>query len=104
MQNIIYAYTRKQAVEDREQGDVSTSAAEAGIRFPVYLTRTVYDAFVTVAPNVIAQNKAGRLWDIVRLRRLNQSSLWSALLLLRSFKGFCKKPFDLWINNQPRTS
>ena len=27
---IIYAYTRKQAVEDGEQVDVSTTAAEAG--------------------------------------------------------------------------
>ena len=30
MENIIYAYTRKQAVEDGEQVDVSTTAAEAG--------------------------------------------------------------------------
>jgi putative ubiquitin-RnfH superfamily antitoxin RatB of RatAB toxin-antitoxin module len=32
MDNIIYAYTCKQAVEDGEQVDVSTTAAEAGIR------------------------------------------------------------------------
>ena len=44
MENIIYAYTRKQAVEDGEQVDVSTAAAEAGIRFPVFLTRRVFDA------------------------------------------------------------
>ncbi len=39
MENLIYAYTRKQAIEDGEQVDVSTTAAEAGIRFPVFLTR-----------------------------------------------------------------
>lgn len=52
MENLIYAYTRKQALEDGEQVDVSTTAAEAGIRFPVFLTRAVYDAYVTVPPNV----------------------------------------------------
>src|ERR1019366_3421674 len=69
MENIIYAYTRKQAVEDGEQVDVSTTAAEAGIRFPVFLTRRVFDAYVTVPPNVTGQDEAGRLWDIVSMLR-----------------------------------
>ena len=69
MENIIYAYTRKQAVEDGEQVDVSTTAAEAGIQFPVFLTRRVFDAYVTVPPNVTGQDEAGRLWDIVSMLR-----------------------------------
>ena len=69
MENIIYAYTRKQAVEDGEQVDVSTTAAEAGIRFPVFLTRRVFDAYVAVPPNVTGQDEAGRLWDIVSMLR-----------------------------------
>jgi hypothetical protein len=69
MQNVIYAYTRKQAVEDGEQVDVSTTAAQAGIRFPVFLTRRVFDAYVTVPPNVTGQDEAGRLWDIVWMLR-----------------------------------
>ena len=69
MENVIYAYTRKQAVEDGEQVDVSTTAAEAGIRFPVFLTRRVFDAYVTVPPNVTGQDEAGRLWDIVWMLR-----------------------------------
>ena len=69
MENIIYAYTRKQAVEDGEQVDVSTIAAEAGIRFPVFLTRRVFDAYVTVPPNVTGQDEAGRLWDVVWMLR-----------------------------------
>ena len=69
MQNIIYAYTRKQAVEDGEQVDVSATAAEAGIRFPVFLTRRVFDAYVTVPPNVSCQDEAGRLWDLVSMLR-----------------------------------
>jgi hypothetical protein len=69
MENIIYAYTRKQAVEDGEQVDVSTTAAEAGIRFPVFLTRRVFDAYVAVPPNVTGQDEAGRLWDVVWMLR-----------------------------------
>jgi hypothetical protein len=69
MENIIYAYTRNQAVEDGEQVDVSTTAAQAGIRFPVFLTRRVFDAYVTVPPNVTGQDEAGRLWDIVWMLR-----------------------------------
>lgn len=69
MENIIYAYTRKQAVEDGEQVDVSTTAAEAGIHFPVFLTRRVFDAYVSVPPNVTGQDEAGRLWDIVWMLR-----------------------------------
>ena len=69
MENVIYAYTRKQAVEDGEQVDVSTTAAEAGIRFPVFLTRRVFDAYVIVPPKVTCQDEAGRLWDIVSMLR-----------------------------------
>jgi hypothetical protein len=69
MTDIIYAYTRKQAVEDGEQVNVSATAAEAGIRFPVFLTRRVFDTYVTVPPKVRCQDEAGRLWDIVSMLR-----------------------------------
>jgi Family of unknown function (DUF6573) len=69
MNEIIYAYTRTQALADGYQVDVSSVAAEAGIRFPVYLTRTVFDAYVTVPPEVTGQDEAGRLWDIVWMLR-----------------------------------
>jgi len=48
--SLVYAYTRAQAVADGVQVEVTKVAAEAGIRLPVFLTRTVYDAFVTVPP------------------------------------------------------
>ena len=72
MTNIIYAYTRKQAVEDGEQVDVSATAAEAGIRFPVFLTRRVFNNYVAVPPEAIGQDEAGRLWDIVWMLRLSE--------------------------------
>ena len=54
----------------RVQVEVSKVASEAGIRFPVFLTRAVYDAYVTVPPNVTGQDEAARIWDNYRsLRR-----------------------------------
>jgi hypothetical protein len=42
---------------------------EAGILFPVFLTRAVYDAYLTVPPGVEAQDEAGRLHDILTMLR-----------------------------------
>jgi hypothetical protein len=66
---VIYTYTRSQAVADGFQVEVSKVAQEAGILFPVFLTRAVYDAYVTVPPGVAAQDEAGRLWDIMHMLR-----------------------------------
>jgi hypothetical protein len=70
---VIYAYTRSQAIDDGVQVDVTHIALEAGIRFPMFLTRAVYDAYVTV-PNsgraqAHGQDESGRLWDIVWMTR-----------------------------------
>jgi hypothetical protein len=66
---VIFAYTRWQAVADGEQVEVSRRAAEAGIRFPVFLTRGVYEQFVTVPEGVEGQDETGRLWDILTMLR-----------------------------------
>jgi len=66
---VIYSYTRKQAVADGFQVEVTTTASEAEINFPVFLTRTAYDAYVTVPLDVTGQDEARRLWDIVWMLR-----------------------------------
>jgi hypothetical protein len=66
---VIYSYTRAQAVADGVQVEVTKTAKEAGIKFPVFLTRTVFDSFVTVPEGVTGQDEAGRLWDIVWMLR-----------------------------------
>ena len=66
---VIFAYTRSQAVADGEQVEVSKLAAEAGIRFPVFLTRGVYEQFVTVPEGVEGQDETGRLWDVLTMLR-----------------------------------
>ena len=95
-QNFIYAYTRKQAVADGGQVDVSNVAAEAGIRFPVFLTRTVFDAYVAVPQGVTGQDEAGRLWDICWMLRF---------AILRAHGHTDRLPVALYVrndNHQPR--
>ena len=41
---VVYSYTRAQAVADGVQVEVTKTAQEAGIKFPMFLTRAVYDA------------------------------------------------------------
>ena len=90
---VIYSYTRAQAVADGVQVDVSTVAAEAGIRFPVFLTRGVYDAYVTVPDGVTGQDEAGRLWDVVWLLRF---------AILRAKPGADRLPVALYVRNDNR--
>jgi hypothetical protein len=87
---VIYSYTRAQAVADGVQVEVSKVAAEAGIRFPVFLTRTVYDAYVTVPSDVTGQDEAGRLWDIVWMLRFG---------IIRSKPGTDRIPVALYVRN-----
>jgi hypothetical protein len=68
---LIHSYSRAEAIEDGVLVDVSATAREAGIKFPVALTRSVWDAYVTVPENIEAQDEAGRLWDILFLLSFN---------------------------------
>ena len=90
---VVYSYTRSQAVADGVQVEVSNTAQEAGIRFPVFLTRAVYDAYVTVPPGVTAQDEAGRLWDVLTMTRF---------AILRSRPGCDHLPVALYVRNDNR--
>ena len=90
---VIYSYTRAQAVADGVQVEVSKPALEAGIRFPVFLTRTVYDAYVAVPPGVTGQDEAGRLWDVVWMVRF---------AIVRARAGVDRIPVALYVRNSDR--
>ena len=92
---IIYAYTRAQAVADGVQVDVTKTAQEAGIKYPMFLTRAVYDAYVAVPPGVTAQDEAGRLWDLVWMTR------WA---ILRARPGVQRLPVALYVRNDNRAA
>jgi len=90
---VIYSYTRAQAVEDGVQVNVSEVAKESGIRFPVFVTRAVFDSFVAVPEGVTAQDEAGRLWDI----------LWMLRFGMRKVQpGQDRLPFQLYVRNDNR--
>ena len=68
--DLIHSYSRAQALADGVLIDVSATAKEAGIRYPVALTAAVWARCVAVPPGVAGQDEAGRLWDAVWLLRL----------------------------------
>ena len=86
----IYTYTRAQAVADGLQVEVTKTAQEAGIRFPMFITRAVYDTYVTVPPGLTGQDEAGRLWDLVWMTRF---------AIIRSRPGVDRLPVALYVRN-----
>ena len=98
---VIYSYTRAQAVADGVQVEVTKTAQEAGISIPVFLTRTVWDSYVTVPPDVTGQDEAGRLWDIVWMLRF-------AIIRARSHRSGsapCTRcPVALYVRNENRAA
>jgi hypothetical protein len=68
--DLIYRYSRADALRDGALIDVSATAKEAGFRYPVALTRAVWERCVTIPPGVVCQDEAGRLWDVLFMLRL----------------------------------
>ena len=68
---LIYSYTRQQALADGVLVDASDLAREAGFVFPVALTETLYHSYVVPALDLVAEGQsiAGRLWDLLFVLR-----------------------------------
>ncbi len=90
---VIYSYTRAQAIADGVQVEVTKTAREAGISFPVFLTRGVFNSFVAVPPGVSCQDEAGRLWDIVWML---------SFAIMRARSGVQRIPVALYVRNDNR--
>ena len=87
---VIYSYSRLQAVADGVQVDVTKTAQEAGIKFPMFLTRAVFENYVAVPVGVTGQDEAGRLWDVVWLTRF---------AIIRARPGCDRLPVALYVRN-----
>ena len=93
--DVVYQYTRSQAIADGFQIDVTKTAEEAGIRFPVFITRGVYEQCVAVPPGVTGQDEAGRVWDLVWMLRF---------AIIRSKPGTDRLPVALYVRNDNQRS
>jgi hypothetical protein len=71
MNEVIYSYTRTQAIEDGVLVDVSELAREAGFKIPVALTSAVFASYVAVPDACPWQDETGRLWDILQCLRFH---------------------------------
>jgi hypothetical protein len=65
--DLIYSYSRADALRDGVLMDATAAAAEAGFRYPVALTRAAWERCVAVPAGVACQDEAGRLFDVVWL-------------------------------------
>ena len=88
--NIIFCYSRSQAVADGVQVEVTKTAHEAGIKFPVFITRGVFELCVAIPPGVSCQDEAGRLWDVVWMLRF---------AIIRARAGVQRIPVALYVRN-----
>lgn len=81
--DVIYVYTRKDALDDGCLVDVTEVAKEAGFRVPVALTRAVWEDCVAWTDEdsrrQTYQDAQGRLWDV----------LWMACQAARNAQGAC---------------
>jgi len=88
----IYTYTRKQAIDDGVQMQVPPAIAEeAGFKFPVFLTDTVFAECVKVPDGVTCQDEEGRLWDVLTM--LHHA-------IRNSPAGAERIPFSLHVRNE----
>jgi hypothetical protein len=78
---IIFSYTRAQAIADRVLVDVTPTALEAGFRFPVAVTAALMAAVETIPQQYSHEDTEGRLWDV----------LWMASLAARKAKPGCSR-------------
>ena len=73
--DIVYKYTRSQALEDGVLVDLTELAKEAGIKFPLAVTSAVYGVLEdTSSPG---QDFQGRAWDMLMIFRMHARSTQS---------------------------
>ena len=82
---VISSYSRAQAIEDGVLVDVSTVAKEAGIKFPVAMTATVWGQYDEVPEGVRCQDETGRLWDILWMFRCAAAKFDGDTLLFKLY-------------------
>jgi hypothetical protein len=76
--NVIFSYTRQQALDDGVLVDVSKQAKEAGFKIPVAVTDHLYHGYV-VPPKGLegeGQSLEGRLHDLFMMTQAAAANRW----------------------------
>ncbi|MCD1655516.1 hypothetical protein K7J14_12505 [Treponema zuelzerae] len=73
---MIYSYTRAQALEDGVLVDVTHTASACGLRVPVAITDTLYHGYIEASATQakLGQTTEGRLKDVLILLLFNAAS------------------------------
>lgn len=81
--DVIYSYSRRQAIQDGVLVDVSEMAKEAGIRFPVALTSTIWNGYIVPDDELASSGQSiqGRLWDVLWMFRQKALKTKESILL-----------------------
>ena len=83
--NIIYQYSRQQALSDGMLVDVSSTAREAGFTIPVAVTEAVWSRYIDWSEEdtqrQTIQDCTGRLWDVLWMLRLSIKHHTTAAIL-----------------------
>lgn len=100
---LIFKYSRKEAIRDGYLVDVSATAAEAGIKWDTALTKLVWFRCVSIPPEVEScQDESGRLWDILSILRIKLIQMSREECRARS-RFELPVRFDIFnSNNEPR--
>src|SRR5690606_34395415 len=90
--DVIFSYTTKEAVKDGFLVKIEGAMpSNAGIKYPVYLTRAVYDRYVKVSDGLKGQQELGRLWDLLYMFTWEARKTEGSAL---QYKFFCHLPKD----------
>lgn len=83
---MVSSYSRADAIADGDLIDVSSTAKEAGIRYPVALSRAVWARYVEFDAAALegqGQSVSGRLWDVLWMFRSQAKNTDGAALRFR---------------------
>ncbi len=70
--DLIYSYTRQQAIADGVLVEVNDLAKEAGFKWPVVVTANLLHTWITPTDKTrdYGQDFQGRLWDVLHMLRI----------------------------------
>ena len=91
---LLYAYTRQNALDDGVLIDATQAAKEAGFHYPLAFTATAWARCVVVPIDCPWQDESGRLWDV----------LWMLFNAIRRAPDDNPVRFSLQVCNHPSRS